>query len=666
MNIITPEQGNSGGYSQKPDYGKYSYDYEYPRGLDLKPGSKLHESLKSKVHQRARDSFSIMQRRHPTWNKIDDMLTAYVPADEVEQKIQAKDSRKPISVVVPYSFASLETLLTYMVAAFFQDPIFRYEGAGPEDVTGAALMELCIDQQVRRSQGELALHTMFRDSLAYGIGPIAASWQVKQGRRVVKKQQNFASKLARFLNLSTTTKQVVPTTFYEGAKLINLDPYQILPDTNVPINDVGDGEFFGWISEEPLTRLLTEESQVDSPLFNVKYLRHLTERSTEFTTDPSRRGYRFSMNERKMIGNVTNNKTVVNMYINLIPAEWGLGNEELPQKWFFRVADSEIVIAAQPMELIHDSYPIVLAAPDFDGYSITPVSRMEMIYGLQHVLNFLFNSHIANVRRSINNMFVVDPSLINMPDFEDPSGGLLIRLRRAAFGRGVKDAIEQLGVNDVTRTNIPDAFHVIDLMNRAAASPENMMGIMRPGSERRSAAEATGTMQAAMSRMERIARMLSAQAMQPLSYLLAYHTQQLMTEETYVKIVGDWSKVLGLENGTKVVVNPLDLLVQFDVIPRDGSLPTDTNGSLAQFWNVALQTISKSPELMQSLDTTRIFLHMARLSGAKNVQEFARSQQGQPQASVMPDEEVEREAEAGNLVPMEQASAQMSPAGMLQ
>jgi hypothetical protein len=211
----------------------------------------------------------------------------------------------------------------------------------------------------------------------------------------------------------------------------------------------------------------------------------------------------------------------------------------------------------------------------------------------------------------------------------------------------------------VTRTNIPDAFSVIDLMNRSSASTENMMGIMRPGSERRSAAEAKGTMGAAMNRMERIAKMMSSQAMQPLSYLLAYHTQQLMTEETYVKIVGDWPNVLGVEKGTKVSVNPLDLLVQFDVIPRDGSLPTDTNGSLSEFWNLALQTISKSPELMQSLDTTRIFMHMARLAGAKNVQDFTKSPQSQTPMQVQPDEQVARQAEAGNMVPMEQASAMM-------
>ncbi len=254
-------------------------------------------------------------------------------------------------------------------------------------------------------------------------------------------------------------------------------------------------------------------------------------------------------------------------------------------------------------------------------------------------------------------MFVVDPSMINMPDFENPSGGLLLRLRRAAWGRGVDGSVEQLKVNDVTQNNIADAFRVIDLINRASASTDNVMGVMRPGSERRSATEAQGTMQSAMSRMEHIAKIISIQAMQPLGYLLAFHTQQLMSEETYAKVTGDWAQQLGVENGTKVPVNPLDLLVEFDVKVRDGSLPTDTNGSLTNFWNMALQTISQSEELMGSLDTTRIFLHMARLAGAKDVQAFMRSQESQGGATVAPDEQVQQQAQAGNLVPLSAAAA---------
>jgi hypothetical protein len=170
-------------------------------------------------------------------------------------------------------------------------------------------------------------------------------------------------------------------------------------------------------------------------------------------------------------------------------------------------------------------------------------------------------------------------------------------------------------------------------------------------------------MAASMNRMERMGRMISAQAMQPLSYLIAFHTQQLMSEEIYVKVIGDWAQRLSVEAGTQKLVNPLDLLVEFDVNVRDGSLPTDSSGSLAEFWNMAFQTITKSPELMQNLDSTRIFLHMARLAGAKDVQTFMRSPQAQGGARVAPDAQVQQQAQAGNLVPIDQAASMAPPMG---
>jgi hypothetical protein len=422
-----------------------------------------------------------------------------------------------------------------------------------------------------------------------------------------------------------------------------------------------EGDFFGWIEEVPKNVLLEEENWQESTLFNCKYLNSLSEQTTEFTYDASKRGFKYSMNRRRMMFGTTNSKTVINMYVNLIPKEWKLGDGEYPEKWKFKVVDGKILVEAQKLNLIHNKYPIVIGAPDFDGYSIAPVSRLEVISGLQEVLNFLFNSHVTNVRRAINNMFIVDPSLVNMPDFEDPSGGLLVRLRRSAWGRGVSDVVQQLSVTDVTASHIQQAFQVMDIGQRVTGATEGMMGMMRRGSERRSATEARSTMQNVMNRMERMAKVLSAQAMTPLAYMLAFHTQQLMNEETYVKIVGNWVDELRAEfgmdykQGERVKVSPFDILVEFDIIPRDGSLPVDTTGA-GQQWVELFQIMSQNPLVGQQFDMVRIFMHIARLMGAKNLHEF-KAKVGQIQPQVMPDEEVAKQAQAGNLIQMPQAQA---------
>ena len=74
------------------------------------------------------ESARVISRRHHSWEDIDEKLTVHIPTTEKEKEIKDKDRRKPVSIVFPYSYAILETLVSYLVAAFFPEPIFRYEG----------------------------------------------------------------------------------------------------------------------------------------------------------------------------------------------------------------------------------------------------------------------------------------------------------------------------------------------------------------------------------------------------------------------------------------------------------------------------------------------------------------------------------------------------------
>ena len=76
------------------------------------------------------------------------------------------------------------------------------------------------------------------------------------------------------------------------------------------------------------------------------------------------------------------------------------------------------MVRAKPLGLSHGMYPIACIAPDFDGYSVAPLSRLEMLQGLQTTVDWLFNSHIANVRKAINDMLIVDPYMLNMKDLQ--------------------------------------------------------------------------------------------------------------------------------------------------------------------------------------------------------------------------------------------------------
>jgi len=637
------------------------FDYNYPASLDLSPGSSTHEKLKQELFICAQESYRIMQSRHASWNRIDESLTAYIPADEAEQKVQEKDTRRPISIVVPYSYATMETVLTYLVAAFLQDPIFKYEGVGPEDTTGALLLELLVQQQCNRSKVGLQLHTMLRDALAYGIGVVTPSWDEEWGlRERIVDRPNFSlfGQDAGF----TKTRKTVEELIYEGNTLSNIDPYRFLPDPSYGIEQVQKGEYTGWVETIGYMDLLEQERH-DPDLFNVKYLSRLaSRRSAMFATDDSNRGVKTGGNTRDQVTETVSKPVdVIHMFKKLIPKEFNLSGSafnpdgEYPEKWYFQLAADQVIIAAKPLGLNHNRFPVCTCAPDFDGRSVTPLSRIEIVYGLQHTLNFMFNSHVANVRKAINDMLIVDPYLINMDDLANPAPGKLIRLRKSAWGRSnaAKDAVQQLQVNDITANNMRDVSAIMDVMDRTSSATHNMMGVMRPGSERRSAAEFQGTQSSAMNRLERIARMIGLQAMQDIGYMFASHTQQLMTKETYIKVIGENEKRLTAYLGPRVQqgrigVSPLDLAIDFDVTVRDGSVP---GGNFNQTYVQMLQAVGASEVLQSRVDVFKLFKFVMSQTGAKNVDEFELRQAPQIQATTMSDELVQQEVQSGNLVP---------------
>lgn len=653
-----------GNNQAEPDIKVGNVNYTYAKGINVEPGSELSQRILARIVRQADDSYSKMSQRHKKWNEIDNTLKVYIKSDDYEKALKQSDARRPTSIVVPYSYAMIETIMAYLTKSFLTDQTFQFEGVGPEDTIPAKLLELVVNQQCRRFKADLEMHTTLRDSIAYGLGASTVVWSEVWGKKTVMADKPIYNMWGDAIG-ANKIKMNQDALLFEGNETIAIDPYRFLPDPNVSIHNVQSGEYCGWIEFQSYTKLLADEN-TGNGLVNVKYLRtgKFVNTTSKYTTDNSSRiAKRDILNTNQSAK--TNYVTLIHMYCQVIPREWKLpgseGNEkgEYPEVWLFTVANENLVLRAMPLGLNHNRFPIAIAAPDYDGYSITPLSRMELVDGLQTTLNWMFNSHIANVRKAINDMLIVDPSLINMADLEDPQPGKLIRLRRSAWGRGVDNAVKQLGVNDITRGNMQDAEQIMNLMQKATAATDATMGIQRSGGERVTAQEYSGTMQMAVSRLEHIARIISKQYMQDMAYFYGSHTQQLMSKETYDKAIGSWPDVLmeefgsmGIDTQRPIKIDPFSILCDFDVIFKDGTTAT-ADALTNDFWTRNFQSILASDKLGQ-FDAIRIFKHMARLNGAKNVGEFV-SKGGMFDAIMGSNQDVQQGVQAGNLVPLDQA-----------
>jgi hypothetical protein len=299
-------------------------------------------------------------------------------------------------------------------------------------------------------------------------------------------------------------------------------------------------------------------------------------------------------------------------------------------------------------------FPVAVCAPTFDGYSSAPLSRLELLSGMQELLDWLLNSHVANVRKTINDMIIYDPYMLNTADLTDPKPGKLVRARRAAWGKDIRGSIQQLQINDITRQHIADAQLTMSLMNQISGADDAMMGTLRQGGpERLSAAEFSGTQSQALGRLQSLAMIVGQQLIQDVGYMFAMHTQQMMQEDVWVNTVGAWQDQLLAHYGPQIQndrmrVTPQDLNIDFDI-----AVNPEGQGQATQFWIQMFDTIAKTPELYQLIDVGRVFRYVASQLGAKNVDNFLRAPiqpVGAPTADVM------AQAQAGNMVPIEEVA----------
>lgn len=605
--------------------------YAYPNDLPLHPDDDFHDGLVKRIMARARESLEAVQPKFKIWRQLDDELEAYMPKDKEELIAENKDVRTPTAIVVPALYSIIDTLLTHVTAETLTAPIFSYAPRSREDTLGVLLLQSVVQQQAQRCKMALNIHTAWRDALLRGYGPVAVSWEYQEGR-VHERVETPVIDPSTGLKVAQEQVEFEDTTvLYEGSVLHNISPFVYLPDPNLPIHEVQKGEFVGYVEiTNRMTVLLRERPDADNDegtWFNARYLKLLSSNLSSIIADesPTIRGHNLARNK------YSHPVHIIHMYITLAPKDWGLGESTVPEKWVFSLAGDRILLRAQPLALDHNMYPIAVYAPDFDGYSLAPTSRMEAIYNLQKAANWLWNSRQRDLIKNMHGRCVVNPSKIYLSDLLDYKKSF-IRTKQPFWEQSISDAIMPLEVNDLTKGNLQDIGFLTSMMQQVTGAHAGMQGVQRQGSERVTAQEAGTVLGAGFSRIARTVTIGEIQGGQDLAFILASNTKQLMTKKTYVQIVGqlgeDAEAELGLmpdagpfNEGARREVTPEQLNVHFDVIPTQGNNAAAENlDALFQL----IQTIYAVPGMEQEIDGLRMLMWAFRQKGLKNIPDFRR------------------------------------------
>jgi hypothetical protein len=322
--------------------------------------------------------------------------------------------------------------------------------------------------------------------------------------------------------------------------------------------------------------------------------------------------------------------------IELIPAELGLGKSERVEKWFFAIGNGRQILMAERFDSDHDMHPFAVTEPYTMGHSFGSMGMADLMGPMQSTVSWFINSHIHNVRSALNNMFVVDPSMVEMQDLKNPEPGKLIRLKRAAFGQDVRSILQQLKVTDTTKDHMKDLETITRFADGISAITDNVRGL-QDGGGRKTATEVRTSGEAAASRLASHVRLISAQSITDLTEMMSLNYQQLISEEFQIRILGKD----GMENPIRIT--PEDLLGDFHYPINDGTLPLD-RVAMVDVWKELFMGIAGDQELRQSFDIKEIFKWIADLSGAKSLDRF--------ELNPMPDDMLAAQAQAGNVVPI--------------
>ena len=612
-----------------------------------------HIPFNSKLHQMVIKNFKTRERmardeqrkkREEEWRNSEDTYTAYMPESDLDRARKAKRSAgetEYTTINIPYSYAMLLTAHTYYTSVFLaRDPIFQLKGRHGESQTSEQALESLLDYQLQAGGGMPALFVWLMDIGKYSHGVLGHYWDKEEFTltEMVEQPKTFLGMpIPGAMEKIQRSKTLVG---FEGNRLYNVRPADFLSDPRVPLFRFQEGEFcivfdkVGWVK--------IAAKAASGRYYNLKALKEGGSRGEESDRLGST-GYDSNLpgedlNFYALDGDHPSTVDLYEFHWDVIPSELGIGSSNRPEKWVFTIANKSVIVSAQPLGLAHNKYPFDVIPFEVEGYNVFNRSMLEVLDPLNKTMEWLFNSHFYNVRAALNNMFLVDPSKVNVRDLEEPGPGKMIRLKPAAYGQDVRTMLSQFPVQDITRSNLQDSETVAQLAQRITGVSDNVMGSVNTGG-RKTATEVRSSTSFGINRLKTNCEWFSNVGFGPLASKLYMSSQQLYTGEKKFRIIGDQA----MWADQYIQVTPDLIAGMYDFVPVDGTMPVDRFAQ-ANLWQQMLGGLSKVPGALEQYDLGKIFAFVAQLGGLKNINKF--------KINVVPDGQLQQQAQMGNQVPM--------------
>ena len=634
----------------------------------LRYGTSFHAEVLSKLNARQMLAERNITNRWDDWKRVDEHCALYIDLKRaaragnkasITTKFEMPWDR---AIVVPMSYAILQTYLTQIMAIFTRrDPIMEVMGVGPEDIKPAKIMQAVLAYDQQQTNFLLQLFQMCQDAVKYGLGLFYDCWEETYGWKFTRRPPD---PMADFLGIPEVSRDW--TLLKQHNMVEAIDPRLAWIDPRVSIANGSKAEFAGHRVFCSYLDILERAQQNGGPYFNVDYVAKLGAGGVARRDTTIARSLKHLMMTGSMDDKDKGFHAKDCMNIRLIPRDWKLGDGERPEIWQFAWVDKSIIIRAHRSEYWHGELGYAGAESNVDTHVTFNPGSIENLDGLQRFMNWFYNSHCQNVMRHLNNSMLYSPTLIEELDIVSPNAAGHYRLsslgeKLLQEGRITLDgAIHQLVKQDVTSSMLADVRFQYDMGMRMSGASDAMQAQLT--SDKRTLGEVNQANMGGSARMAFYATLIDAMAMMPVGKRWISNRQQFTDQAQFIRIGGELMREAGSE---RLLVRPEDLAGNFDYVSRSGPQSPDPSDSI-QSWQVLTETLSKNPALLglpdamgKVLDPIELFKEYARGPlGIRNIDSFFRELPPPAPADVtlMDDQQVEEEKRKGNVVPLRGAA----------
>jgi hypothetical protein len=621
----------------------------------MRPDQDLHKAVERRLEAVLRAARDKAQPRLESFDTLELLYLQYADPAALAEDGSPKNPH-PRSIVVPYSLAAVQTCVSHWYTAWtMRTPWMSLRSLNPARDRAAEALEAVLDANHMEDLTNVKLWALLLDSAKWGQGRLGTSWRSTH-QEMLETYQVPAPGLLGMLLPPQTVEQTVLRLSSEGQVNQVINPRCYFPDPNVPGWDPQGGNYVAIKSRRSISDLWRRQQEGD--YFNIDHLLKKQLPYGDTTTDVGRleevpgqtdlaRNYPTGQEDLAF-------RDVYTIYIWIMPRYWrtdggqSLGNRTAPELWVFSKVGN-VIIQAQPLEMNHGKFPIAAINSQLDVHTLFPPGDLEVIQGLQEHADFLYNSRQAQLRLGVYGALFYDPKVFEEADLLSSRPGIRARLRPGRPAGPISQFIHELNTSDTSSSYYQDLGFQGAMIEKALGAVDILQGI--PARGERSATEMSGVLQNAQTRAGARGSVMFNQGMIPFGRMEISDAQQFMSKERWVRLTENAAKKWGLQD-PRALISPdviQDPNGELYVVPAPPNAPTNRS-AMGQMWLAFAVQIAQDPLLSQQFDAVAMLKEGARLSGARNIEEFVK--QPPTEVTVMPDEQVLAETERGNLRPM--------------